>query len=85
MYEEGRSTSDIPPLDQLQFDRFSDDTLERAKRILPILEMTEFRWTINDVLEQPEQELDAVFALKVIGEKIRQQSRKVNDDSVERI
>jgi len=40
------------------------------------LELTEFRWTINDILEQPEQELDIVFALKGLGEKMRAQSRK---------
>ncbi len=57
--------------------------LERAKRILMILEMTEFAWTINEVLEQPEQELDAVFALKAIGEKMRSQKNKA-DEGVER-
>jgi hypothetical protein len=50
--------------------------LERAKQILMILEMTEFRWTILDVLRQPEQELDAVMYLKAMGEKIRIQARK---------
>ncbi len=34
-----------------------------------VLEMTEFKWTIEDVLQQPEQELDAVMYLKAMGEK----------------
>lgn len=36
--------------------------------------MTEFAWTIEDVLDQPEELLDAVMYLKVIGEKMRKQA-----------
>jgi hypothetical protein len=38
-----------------------------------VLEMTNFQWTIVDVLEQPEQELRAVMHLKATGEKMRAQ------------
>lgn len=38
-----------------------------------VLEMTNFQWTIEDVLEQPEQELRAVMHLKATGEKMRTQ------------
>lgn len=48
-----------------------------------ILEMTEFRWTISDILEQPEAELEAVMHLKATGEKIRAQTHKQDDESVE--
>jgi len=54
--------------------------LERAKHILMVLEFTEFRWTINDVLAQPEPELNAVMYLKSIGEKIRTQARLEQED-----
>ena len=50
-----------------------------------VLELTEFKWTINDVLEQPEQELDAVMYMKIIGEKMRRQANANKDDTVERI
>jgi hypothetical protein len=69
----------------MHFDRFSDIALANAKRILTILEMTEFRWTILDVMEQPEQELEAVFALKALGEKVRAQSREASNETTERI
>jgi len=59
--------------------------LERAKQILMVLEMTEFRWTILDVLAQPEQELDAVMNLKATGEKIRIQARNNQGDANESI
>ena len=44
-----------------------------------VLEMTEFRWTIVDVLNQPEQELQAVMYLKTIGEKMRTQNRNTGE------
>jgi len=61
--------------------------LERAKQILMVLELTEWRWTILDVLGQPEQELDAVISLKAVGEKIRKQTinRNSTDSEVETI
>ncbi len=46
-----------------------------------VLEMTEFKWTIEDVLQQPEQELDAVMYLKAMGEKMRIQARKQEGSS----
>ena len=58
--------------------------LDKAKQILMVLEFTEFRWTILDVLAQPEQELDAIMYLKSIGEKMRQHARIQQDDTVEK-
>jgi hypothetical protein len=40
--------------------------------------LTEFRWTINDILEQPLPELWAVMELKKMGEKYRIQARNKN-------
>ena len=57
------------------FGEIPDDILERSKKLLAILELTEFHWTINDILKQPEQEINAVFYLKNLGEKMRIQSR----------
>jgi len=49
--------------------------MERAKRILPILEMTNFQWDILTALRQPEQELGAIFQLKYIGDKMKAQGQ----------
>jgi hypothetical protein len=57
----------------LIFYQIPDEMIERAKEILMVLEMTNFQWTIEDVLEQPEQELRAVMHLKATGEKMRTQ------------
>ena len=65
------------------FGTLPDDFLERSKKILAVLELTEFNWTINDILEQPEQELNAVFYLKNIGEKIRIQNRNSGINSAD--
>ena len=59
--------------------------MERAQQILLILELTEFQWTINDVLEQPDPELSAVFMLKAIGEKVRVHDRNAKNPDVEKI
>jgi hypothetical protein len=60
------------------FGRMSDELLESAKRILAVLELTQFSWTIKQVLEQPEELLDAVFYMKNIGERMRIQTRLKN-------
>ena len=65
------------------FYKIPTEILERSKQILMVLELTEFRWTILDILAQPEQELDAVMHLKAVGEKMRSQSRKKHDESME--
>ena len=59
----------------MNFDKIDDGVMERAKKILPILELTNFAWDINTVLAQPEDELAAVFALKSVGNKIQMQAR----------
>ena len=58
------------------FGHMTDDLIERSKKILTVLELTEFSWTIEDVLRQPEQELDAVFYMKSIGERMKAQAQK---------
>jgi len=51
-----------------------------------ILELTEWKWTILDILEQPEPELAAVLALKSRGEEIRKQElRKKESEDVEKV
>jgi hypothetical protein len=65
----------------LIFGTIPDGIMEHAKKLLAILELTEFRWTINDILEQPEQEMNVVFYLKNLGEKIRIQSRNQKKSS----
>jgi len=44
---------------------------QEAWRILTVLEMTEFNWTILDVLAQPEAILDRVMLLRDTGNRIR--------------
>jgi len=43
--------------------------------MLSILEMSEWSWTILDVLEQPQDLLDNIVSLKFIGSKISTQAR----------
>ena len=45
-----------------------------------ILELVEFKWTILDVMAQPEPELDAVTQLKLAGERIRSRSLGTPED-----
>jgi hypothetical protein len=61
--------------------------LAQAKEVLADLELTEWQWTINDVLEQPEPLLWAVFELKKMGEKYKIQAlnRKHGSESGETI
>jgi hypothetical protein len=61
--------------------------LAQAKEVLADLELTEWQWTINDVLEQPEPLLWAVMELKKMGDKYRIQAinRKQNPDGGETI
>lgn len=49
---------------------------ERAKRILIILKAVDYKWTITEIMEQPELLTDQVFALDVIGNKLLSQARK---------
>jgi hypothetical protein len=67
----------MPPFEEKVFilGRVDDDLLAYAKKVLTILELTEWRWTILDVLRQPEELLDVVFYMKNIGEKFRTQAR----------
>jgi hypothetical protein len=77
----GGEPDDLPDLEEFQFHTIPDGMMERAKQILIILEMTEWQWTINDVLEQPEAELTAVFYLKAMGERIRAIHRYAEEES----
>ena len=49
------------------------EQFEEASWILNVLEMTNFHWTIKDVLEQPEALLDRIMRLRFIGNKIKVQ------------
>lgn len=42
-------------------------------RILEILEMVEWKWTITEILDQPDAILNAVVSLKSTGLKMRAQ------------
>ena len=48
--------------------------LSQALEILLILEVVEWKWDINTILQQPEDLLRAVIHLKSIGEKLRKES-----------
>lgn len=50
-----------------------DDRFQSARRVLEILEMVEFRWTIAEILEQPQVLLEDVMALRMIGNKVKTQ------------
>ena len=53
--------------------------LEVVKRILSILEASDWNWTIQDVLDQPEALTDDVLLLKSVGEdwkNIREQEQE---------
>jgi hypothetical protein len=41
-----------------------------SPHVLAVLEAVEFRWTILDVLEQPQAILDDVLMLKSVGQKL---------------
>ena len=43
---------------------------ELVKRLLVILEAVEWRWTLSDILAQPEGLLADVISLKALGEQI---------------
>ena len=55
-----RITQDLP---------FQDE--ETAWRIFTILEMVEYRWTITDILKQPESLLDDVLQIIELSEEIK--------------
>ena len=55
--------------------------LIKAKKYLRILELTNFAWTINDIKEQPEEDLEAVFGLKGIGAKIAVQAQNAKREA----
>ena len=44
--------------------------------MLAILEAVEFRWTINEVLAQPESWSDDIFAMKSMGEGVTNKGRR---------
>jgi hypothetical protein len=67
---------DLPAFEERPFYKIPDDLLEKGKEILAVLELVEFRWTIKDVLEQPEPELWAVMELKKMGNKYYRQALK---------
>ena len=71
---------DMPNFDEINFYKVPADVLERSKQVLLVLELVEFRWTILDVLAQPEPELNAIIQLKTLGERIRSRSRNTQED-----
>lgn len=47
--------------------------MEEAKRILKVLEACEWKWTINEILEQPADMLDTIVTLRATGLRMKQQ------------
>jgi hypothetical protein len=45
--------------------------LESVKRVLSVLEAVEFKWTIQQVLDTPEDWLDDILTAKGYGEKYK--------------
>jgi hypothetical protein len=70
-----QENGDLPAFEDLEFGAMSDELLARGKRLLAILELCNFQWTLEEILEQPEAETNAVFYMKNIGEKMRIQNR----------
>jgi hypothetical protein len=57
--------------------------IEKCKDLLTALELSGWEWDINQVLQQPEAELEIVTAMKILGEKFRIQGRNKRDESKE--
>lgn len=74
-YGSVEDNGDLP--DDLNFD-MTDQEFAEAQRMLGILEMSDWSWTILDVLKQPQDLLDNIVLLKYIGNKISIQARNKN-------
>lgn len=57
-------------------DQVKLDNEELAKKIFMILEAVEYRWTITDVLAQPEDMLNQVLLLKALKYQVREETKK---------
>lgn len=47
--------------------------VDLAWRVLQVLKVVEWKWTITEILEQPAALLDAVVELESLGQKMRGQ------------
>ena len=54
--------------------------LEAVRRVLSVLEAVEFKWTIQQVLDSPEDWLDDILTMKGAGERYKR-SRGESDGS----
>lgn len=57
-------------------DRVKLDDEELAKKIFMILETVEYRWTITEILEQPEDMLNQVLLLKALKYQVKEETKK---------
>jgi hypothetical protein len=73
----------LPAIEEWDFYKFSDEFLALSRKVLTILELTEWHWTIKDVLEQDEQLLNAVMTHKDFGEKVRTKNRSAKNSETE--
>lgn len=48
---------------------------EQVKRVLTVLEIVEWKWTVKEILEQPADLLDYIITAKSAGENIRIQRK----------
>jgi hypothetical protein len=55
---------------------YTPDVLDQARRCLTVLESIDWKWDLNTVLEQPAELLDAIMAIKSVGDDIRRQAEE---------
>lgn len=49
------------------------ETISVAQRILQVLEACEWKWTINEILDQPVELLDTIINLRANGMRMKMQ------------
>ena len=57
-----------------------EHSVEEVTRILSVLEAVEFKWTIQQVLEQDEAWLDDILTMKAIGSIIHRKKLDGNEE-----
>lgn len=82
VYGTSQNQGDLPdPLEILS--RYTPQVLLAAKRCLSFLEAIDWKWDLITVLKQPDELMDAVMDLRMIGEAIRSEEKKAHPQSHE--
>ncbi len=76
MYSDQPQGDPDDPLETLA--EYPPELLARGLKLLSWLEAIDWKWDIVTLLKQPEDWLELVFTLKMLGESIREQLRKEN-------